>query len=48
MVQNLSIALTLFSSVVHAGTVSKFKEELDRFLIGNELKGYGEKAEKWG
>ena len=33
---------------VDAGTVSKLKEELDRFLIGNGLKGYGEKAVKWG
>jgi len=31
---------------VDAGAVSKFKEELDRFLIGNGLKGYGEKAGK--
>ena len=39
---------SLPQSAVDAGTVSKFKEELDRFLIGNGLKGYGEKAGKWG
>ena len=39
---------SLPQSVVDAGTMSKFKEELDRFLIGNGLKGYGEKAGKWG
>ena len=35
-------------SAEDAGTESKFKEELDRFLIGSGLKGYGEKAGKWG
>jgi len=34
---------SLPQSVVDAGTVSKFKEELDRFLIG-----YGQKGGKWG
>ena len=34
-------------SAVDAGTESKF-EELDRLLIGNGLKSYGEKAGKWG
>ena len=38
---------SLPQSAVDVGTVSKF-EELDRFLIGNGLKGYGEKAGKWG
>ena len=38
----------LSRSAVDAGTVSKFKEERDRFLIGNGLKGDGEKAGKWG
>ena len=33
---------SLSRSAVDAGTVSKFKEGLDRFLIG-----YGEKAGKW-
>ena len=39
---------SLPQSAVDAGIGSKFKEELDRFLIGNGLKGYGEKAGKWG
>ena len=34
---------SLPQSAVDAGTVSKFKEELDRFGIGKGLKGYGEK-----
>ena len=39
---------SLPQTVVDAGTVSKLKEEIDRFLIGNGLKGYGEKTGKWG
>ena len=39
---------SLSQSAVDAGTVSKFKEELDRFLIGNGMKGYGKEAGKWG
>ena len=30
-----------------ARAVSKCKEELDGLLIGNGLKSYGDKAEKW-
>ena len=35
-------------SAVDAGTVSNFREELNRFLIGNGLKDYGKKTGKWG
>ena len=38
---------SLPQSAVDAGTLSKFKEEIDRVLISNGLKGYGELAGKW-
>ena len=39
---------SLPQSAVDAGTVSKFKEELERFLIGNGLKGYEGESRKMG
>ena len=39
---------SLPQSAVDAGTVSKCKVELDRFLISNGLKDYEKKAGKWG
>ena len=43
-----SVVNSLPQNAVDAGTVSKFKEELDRILNSNGLKGYREKIGKWG
>ena len=39
---------SLPQKAVEARSLSAFKRELDRFLIGKGIKGYGEKAGKWG
>ena len=36
-----------FIATEEAGPLSVFKTELDRFLIGKVIKGYGEKAGEW-
>ena len=39
---------SLPQKTVEAGSMSVFKTEIDRFLINEGIKGYGEKAGEWG